>query len=238
LKLIEGKNVCLSYDNGQSFALNNINFSIDKGRVTMFLGRSGSGKTTLLRCIGNLQNNFKGKIFFGKIIIKEISIALRVRSIGFVSHRWDLFPNLNVLQNCMQPQIKVLKKNEIEAKKRVMKILEHLNIAFLFERHPNDLSGGQQQRVAIARALCMQPKVLLFDEPTSALDPQSVTELCKLFVLLKKDDITIALSTHDMRLVRNLMDRLYLLENGQIVEFFDAKKHNLVNSKLINNYLI
>ena len=84
----------------------------------------------------------------------------------------------------------------------------------------------------------MNPKMLLFDEPTSSLDPQSVAQFCKLLTLLKKNGVSIALSTHDMRLAKKMMDRLYLLEKGRIIEFFDSKKKNIVNSKLIYNYLI
>ncbi len=238
MKYIEGKNVCLSYDGGQTKALENVDFSIDSGRVTMFLGRSGSGKTTLLRCIGHLQTNFLGHITFGESEIKDMPTALRARHIGFVSQRWDLFPHLSVLQNCVHPQVRVLKENEFQAKKRADKMLEHLSIGDLSKRHPNDLSGGQQQRVAIARALCMQPKVLLLDEPTSALDPQSVAQFGELLSMLKSDDLTIALSTHDMCFAKSLLDRLYLLENGKVVEFFDSKLHALANSKLINKYLL
>jgi ABC-type polar amino acid transport system ATPase subunit len=203
----------------------------------MFLGESGSGKTTLLRCICNLQQKFQGRIYVDNISIKDMTTLKRINFISFVAQHCDLFPHLNVIQNCIHPQINVLKKNEKIAKQNALKILQYLGVNSICDRYPEDLSGGEKQRVAIARALCMKPQVLLLDEPTSALDPENVMQLIKILRLLKNNGLTIALSTHDMYLVKHLLDRLYLMKNGNIIEFYDLKKQNISDSKLIHKYL-
>ena len=101
-------------------------------------------------------------------------------------------------------------------------ILIDLNIESLKNMHPKKLSGGQQQRVAIARALGLDPEFLLFDEPTSALDPESTGSLCSLIKKLKDKGITVAITSHDMPFVKNLMDQVYYFENGLITDYFDV----------------
>jgi polar amino acid transport system ATP-binding protein len=223
VSLIVAKNLSLSYRGSLSPALDDLSFSIEEGRITQFLGTSGSGKTTLLKCVANLQNEWSGELTYKSRPIREMTPRDRASHIGFVSQSFDLFPHMDVLANCAHPQIHVLKRSEADACQKAEQELTHLGLKEFLKRFPEELSGGQKQRVSIARALCMNSRLLLLDEPTSALDPHSSKMLVDLLKGLNEEGVTIALSTHDMTFSKNLLDRVYFMRNGRIIEFFDAR---------------
>ena len=163
-------------DFGQRTVLKDVNFNVHKGEVVSIIGSSGSGKSTLLRCINLLEKPTSGEIIFhDKDVVKnEISLVELREKVGMVFQSFNLFNNLNVLENCVIGQMKVLKRNRVEAEKVAKELLTKVGMERFIKAKPNQLSGGQKQRVAIARALAMEPDVLLFDEPTSALDPEIV----------------------------------------------------------------
>jgi len=235
--LLEGKNLDCAYENGDVLALQNVSFQVFEGRCTLFLGKSGSGKTSLLKCIANLNDAYHGEISYKNQSIRSMTRQERVRAIGYVAQAFHLFSNMSVLQNCIHPQIHVLKIDSQLATQTAKKTLANLEIEHLSERLPRELSGGQQQRVAIARALCMQSKVLLFDEPTSALDPDSTEQLYQIIKMLLTDKITIIISTHDMLFAKKVLDHAYFLQNGKIVESFDARAQKLSSNGFIDSFL-
>jgi len=219
--MIKGENIVLKF--GDKIILDGVSFEITKGRITAFIGKSGAGKTSLLKCIAHLNNHYQGLLKLEGKNIKELSNKERVKHIGFVAQQFNLFPHMNALKNCVHPMTSVLGMPEKEAKKRALAVLASLEMTEHQHKYPSQLSGGQQQRVAIARALCMEPEVLLFDEPTSSLDPQSTKSLQGLLKDLLKKGITIAVSSHDMPFVKGILDRVYFLKNGSIVDFADAQ---------------
>jgi polar amino acid transport system ATP-binding protein len=218
--------------------LDNVSFGVEKGRTTVFMGQSGAGKTTLLKCLAGLYTNYEGEITYCGKTLNGLSHVERATSIGFVLQNFALFPHVTVLQNCTHPLIKVLGMTSNEAKHSAKEVLYSLGMSSFEESYPLQLSGGQQQRVAIARALVMRPRVLLLDEPTSALDPMSKSCLEVLLKELSQQGITIAISSHDMHFIGNMMDRIYFLENGNIVEEFDQQVDLLQNKLKIANFLI
>lgn len=236
MSLIEAKDLALYYRNSKQPALDKVSFTVEEGRITSFLGKSGSGKTTLLKCIANLKSNFSGHLTYKNRPIKEMSSRERATHIGFVAQSFDLFPHMDVLTNCVHPQIHVLRRDAASAKSVAEAQLAHLGMGDLLERYPHELSGGQKQRVGIARALCMNSRLLLLDEPSSALDPESSKKLVEILRTLNQEGVTIALSTHDMALAKNLLDRIYFMKDGRIVEFFDARLETIENTVAIKHF--
>ncbi len=206
--IINGHNITVHLDN--TVILKDISFSLKPGHLTVFLGKSGSGKTTLLRCLAGLQRFSSGRL------IKE-----KEKRIGFVSQNLDLFPHMSVLKNCMHPQLCILKRKKVEAERISKKFLEKLELIDYQHKMPCQLSGGQKQRLAIARILSMDVDAILFDEPTSALDPYSTENFRLLLESLKEKGLTLVVSTHDMNFVRSSLDRVYLIYDGVILDFYE-----------------
>ena len=205
---------------GTNEVLRDIDFTVSKGDVISIIGSSGSGKSTLLRCINMLEDATGGKILYhGKDILKgEVNEDQYRTKVGMVFQSFNLFANLNVLDNCMIGQIKVLKKTKEEAKATALEYLAKVGMAQYIEAKPRQLSGGQKQRVAIARALAMNPEVLLFDEPTSALDPEMVGEVLDVMKDLAEGGMTMLVVTHEMAFARDVSNRVIYMADGRIEE--------------------
>ena len=205
---------------GDLKVLNGVNFSINKGEVACIIGPSGSGKSTFLRCINLLEQPTSGEIIYkgSNVLSKNYNIDRYRSKVGMVFQQFNLFNNLNVLENCMIGQIRVLKKSQKEAKKNAIEFLEKVQMSKFIDAKPKQLSGGQKQRVAIARALAMEPEVLLFDEPTSALDPETVGEVLKVMKDLKKINMTMIIVTHEMAFAKEVSSKIVFMDEGVICE--------------------
>ena len=204
---------------GKHEVLKDINFSVKKGDITSIIGASGSGKSTLLRCINLLENPTAGEILYeGKNILNTKDIPNYRTKVGMVFQNFNLFENMNVLENCMIGLEKVLKIDKNEAKERCLFYLEKVGMVPYINAKPKQLSGGQKQRVAIARALAMQPEVLLFDEPTSALDPQMVGEVLDVIKTLANEGFTMIIVTHEMAFAREISNHVVFMHKGIILE--------------------
>jgi len=218
---------------GSLHVLKDINLHIHPGEVVVVCGPSGSGKSTLIRCINQLEPIQKGEIYVDGIQVNKRSTNLtKIRSeIGFVFQQFNLYPHLTVLENVVLSPIKVKKVPRKEAEENALRLLERVGIPDKANDYPSQLSGGQCQRVAIARGLAMNPKVMLFDEPTSALDPEMIKEVLDVMVELAQEGMTMIVVTHEMGFARQVADRVFFMDEGQIVEsntpdeFFDHPKH-------------
>lgn len=217
-KILEIKNIKKIY--GKNEVLKDLNFSLHQGEVVSMIGSSGSGKSTLLRCINLLETPTSGTILYkDKDVLKnEIGLNEYRSKLGMVFQHFNLFANLNTLQNCTVAPIKVLGLSKEEAEKRALSYLNEVGMAEYVEARPRQLSGGQKQRVAIARALTMEPDVLLFDEPTSALDPELVSEVLKVMKKLASRGLTMIVVTHEMQFAREVSNRVIFMDKGYIVE--------------------
>ncbi len=200
--------------------LKGINLDIYEGETVSIIGSSGSGKSTLLRCINLLEMQTSGQIYYNKIntLDNKVNINKIREEIGMVFQSFNLFENMNVLQNCIIAQRKVLKRTKEDAKAIAIKYLTQVGLQKFINYDTRKLSGGQKQRVAIARALCMNPKVLLFDEPTSALDPEMVGEVLDVIKALSQTGVTIIIVTHEMMFAKQVSNRVVFMDNGEIVE--------------------
>ena len=205
---------------GTHEVLKDISFSVQSGEVVTIIGSSGSGKSTLLRCVNLLEKSTSGEILYnGKNILDEDTNIYEYRThLGMVFQQFNLFNNLNVLENCTVGPIKVLKKSKEEAEEIAKSFLEKVGMSAYLNARPRQLSGGQKQRVAIARALSMQPDVLLFDEPTSALDPEMVNEVLETMKSLAHTGLTMIIVTHEMEFARDVSDRVIFMDKGVIAE--------------------
>ena len=217
MALVEIRNIHKSF--GTLEVLKGIDFSVDEGEVVCLIGRSGSGKSTMLRCINLLEIPDSGEIrVFGENILENRDVNSYQAKAGMCFQQFNLFTNMNVLENCVRPQMKVLRRTRKEAEEKALQLLAKVGMLDFSRASVNTLSGGQKQRVAIARALCMDPKLMLFDEPTSALDPEMVQEVLNVMRELAAEGLTMIIVTHEMRFAREVSDRIVFVDDGIIVE--------------------
>ena len=209
---------------GDFQVLANCTTAVDKGEVVVVCGPSGSGKSTLIKVINGLEPFQEGTIIFNGTSVGDRTTNLpKLRSqIGMVFQNFELFPHISIMQNIKLAQLKVLGREDDEARNRSMELLERVGLADQRDKFPAQLSGGQQQRVAIARGLAMDPMAMLFDEPTSALDPEMINEVLDVMTELAKDGMTMMVVSHEMGFAKRVADRVIFMDQGRIVE--DATK--------------
>ena len=197
-----------------------ISTDIYEGEVVVILGPSGSGKSTFLRCINRLEEPTGGEIIVdGQAITDKKADLNKIReNIGMVFQHFNLFNNLNVIQNLMLAPVQLKKASKEKAKEEAMAMLKKVGLEDKAESYPHQLSGGQKQRVAIARSLCMNPDIMLFDEPTSALDPEMVGEVLQVMKDLAAEGMTMAIVTHEIGFAREVADRVLFIDDGYIIE--------------------
>ena len=205
---------------GDHVVLRDINLSVSKGEVISVIGSSGSGKSTMLRCINLLEEPTGGRIIFegNDISDKKNNVTSYRARVGMVFQQFNLFNNMNVLENCVCPQVTVLKKSRADAEKTAREYLAKVGMDSYINARPKQLSGGQKQRVAIARSLSMHPDIILFDEPTSALDPEMVGEVLEVMQSLAKSGLTMIVVTHEMAFARDVSTRVIFMDGGVILE--------------------
>ena len=227
MPIIEVNNVRKSFD--KLGVLSDISFTVEKGEVVCLIGPSGSGKSTMLRCINLLEDIDEGQIIvLGQDINKIKDINAYRKQVGMVFQQFNLFANMNVIDNCILAQVKVLKKDRKSAEETAMEQLKKVGMGDFAYAYPSTLSGGQKQRVAIARALCMNPEILLFDEPTSALDPEMVGEVLSVIKDLANEDMTMVVVTHEMGFAKDVADKVIFMDDGLIVE--EGKPEQIFNN--------
>ena len=202
-------------------AVQDVSLSIGKGEIFGIIGFSGAGKSTLVRCINLLERPTSGSVTVdGKEMTALSARELRQarKKIGMIFQHFNLMPSRTVFGNVAYPlRGSGLSREQIADK--VQRLLELVGIGDKAEAYPKQLSGGQKQRVAIARALANDPNVLLCDEATSALDPQTTKAILRLLKNLnEKLGITVVIITHEMAVVKEICDRVAVMEHGRVVE--------------------
>jgi ABC-type polar amino acid transport system ATPase subunit len=228
MAIIQTNNIKKSF--GDLEVLHDINVTVNKGEVVCLIGASGSGKSTLLRCINLLETPTSGHVLFnGNDITNEnVDINEIRQQIGMVFQSFNLFENLNVIDNCILAPTLVGGLSKEDAIEKAMEFLDNVGMKDFANAKSSSLSGGQKQRVAIARALTMNPEVLLFDEPTSALDPESVGDVLEVIQNLAKLGMTMIIVTHEMQFAKEVADRVIFMDKGYVVE--DDVPENIFNN--------
>ncbi len=227
MNIIEVKDLTKIY--GETYALNKVNLAVNKGEVISIIGPSGSGKSTLLRTIIDLETITSGVVYIEGHDIKHENLSKQKKKeimlkTGMVFQNFNLFPHMSVGENIQKTLLVVKKVSLSDAKLKTKEVLEKVGLLDKINNYPNELSGGQKQRVAIARAMALNPDILLFDEPTSALDPELVKEVLDIIRKLKDEKITMMIVSHEMKFVRDISDRIVVMEKGSILEVGTAEK--------------
>ena len=202
-------------------ALKDINLTIGAGDIYGIIGMSGAGKSTLVRCLNFLERPTDGQVLIeGKDLgtLNEKELRKQRSDIAMIFQHFNLLMQKNVIDNiCFPLQIQGVKKKEARAKAR--ELLKTVGLEEKEKAYPAQLSGGQKQRVAIARALASNPKILLCDEATSALDPQTTASILELLKSINEQfQITIVIITHQMSVIREICNRVAIIEHGELVE--------------------
>lgn len=217
--IIELKNIEVKF--GNQLAVQNVNLTVDTGDIYGIIGYSGAGKSTLVRTINLLQKPTSGEVLVnGENLLQLNNEKLRDarKKIGMIFQHFNLLTQMTVFENVLFA-LRNSGKSKLEKQQKVSELLELVDLADKRDSYPSQLSGGQKQRVAIARALANDPDVLISDEATSALDPKN-TEL--ILALLQKINrqtgLTIVLITHQMEAVKQICNKVSVMEDGQIIE--------------------
>ena len=203
---------------GDNQVLKGIDLEVNQGDVVSIIGSSGSGKSTLLRCINKLEEYDGGIIQYRGDDISNLDLYKYRSKVCMVFQSFNLFNNLNVLKNCVKPQMLVLKRSKQEAEEIAKDYLAKVGMIEYINAKPAQLSGGQKQRVAIARALSMNPDVILFDEPTSALDPEMVGGVLEVMKKLADSGLTMIVVTHEMVFARDVSSKVVFMDKGVVAE--------------------
>ena len=221
--MIELRGITQTYQGSQGpvEALKGIDLTIQPGEVFGIIGKSGAGKSSLVRVINLLNRPTRGQVIVGGQDLTQLNDAqLREarREIGMVFQHFNLLSSRTVFDNAALPlELAGMDKAAIRA--RVNPLLELVGLAHLADRYPAQISGGQKQRVGIARALASRPKVLLSDEATSALDPETTRSILDLLRQVNRElGLTVVLITHQMQVIKQVADRVAVIEAGRIVE--------------------
>ena len=206
----------------QTKALNEVNIEVKQSEFVAIMGPSGCGKSTLLNILGTLDSPTSGKYFFNGKEIDNMGesqlTAFRKGNIGFVFQSFNLIDELTVFENVELPLV-YLGCRKSERKRKVMEVLDRMNIAHRAGHFPQQLSGGQQQRVAIARAVVTDCPLILADEPVSALDVTIQKQIMELMVQLQEElQLSILFISHDLNVIYQMCDRVLVMKEGRIVE--------------------
>lgn len=212
--LLEVKNIKKTFNKEKVVALNNVSFSLSKGKILAVVGESGSGKTTLIRLVTGLETLDFGTISIKDQIVSSATIFIKpqLRNVGMVFQDYALFPHFNVFDNVGYGISKLSAKVK---KDRIKEVLSLVGLSNKENSYPHQLSGGQQQRVALARALAPSPELLILDEPFSNLDVVLRNQLRKdILIILKQTNTTAIFVTHDIKDALEVSDQIIVLKNG------------------------
>jgi cell division transport system ATP-binding protein len=216
--MIEMSEVYKTYPNGV-LAINGLDIMINQGEFVYVVGPSGAGKSTFIKMMYREEKPSSGKIIINGVDLsklKESKVPMLRRSIGVVFQDFKLLPKLTVFEN-VAFALEVIGENQRHIKKRVLDVLDLVQLKHKARFFPNELSGGEQQRVSIARSIVNNPAVMIADEPTGNLDPDTSWEIMHLFEEINNRGTTIVMATHNKEIVNTLKKRVIAVEDGKIV---------------------
>ncbi len=206
---------------GEVQALNNINLAIEQGDIYGIIGMSGAGKSTLIRCLNRLDTPTDGQVLIdgqNVLAMSKKQLLQTRRRMAMIFQQFNLLMQKSVARNVRYP-LEIAGAPKKQANERVMELLKIVGLEEKANAYPAQLSGGQKQRVAIARALASNPEMLLCDEATSALDPMTTQSILELLKKINAElGITVVLITHEMAVIRQICNKVAILDGGKLVE--------------------
>ncbi|WP_295882997.1 ABC transporter ATP-binding protein [uncultured Anaerococcus sp.] len=240
MAFIEVKNLKKAY--GKNIVIPDLSCEMQEGTLNTLLGASGSGKSTLLRSMAGLEDIQGGEIYIDGVNVTNL--PTKDRNVGMVFQNYALFPNLTVLDN-VAFGLDIRGDDKEQARQKCREMIKRVGLSGKEDAYPENLSGGQQQRVALARSLVTEPKALFLDEPLSALDAKIRVELRELIKELQEElKITVILVTHDQEEAMIMSEKIFVMENGQIVqegspiEVYESPRTNFVAGFVGNHNLL
>ncbi len=227
--MIDLQNITQEYKSSESgkpfYACKNVNIHVNPGEIFGIIGRSGAGKSTLVRCINLLNHPTSGRVVVaGKDLtaMSEAELRMQRRQIGMIFQHFNLLSSRTVFENVALP-LELAGTPKSKIKEKVEPLLKLVDLTEHRDKYPAQLSGGQKQRVGIARALSSDPKILLSDEATSALDPETTQATLALLKKINKElGLTIVMITHEMDVVKQICQKVAVMNKGEVVEEGDV----------------
>lgn len=217
--------------------LHGVSVELNSNEVVGLLGPNGAGKTTTFYTICGLITPDSGDIFLDDKNITKSKLHVRAKEgIGYLPQESSIFKDLSVEDNLYLAAEIVYKKDKQQQTKRVEELLERLNIEQIRRRRGANLSGGERRRVEIARALVPKPKFILLDEPFAGVDPLAVIDIQNIIAMLKKNNLGVLITDHNVRETLSICDRAYVLKDGLILASGNAYEISN-NQEVIKNYL-
>lgn len=215
--MIKIKNVYKDYEKKE--VIKDVSFEINEGEIFGIIGHSGAGKSTILRCINRLEDYNQGSILVDNKEVKDLGkdeLRKFRKNVGMIFQGFNLLNRRNVYDNIALPlEVWGYKKEKIDS--RVKELLKLVGLEEKAKEKIKNLSGGQKQRIGIARALALEPKILLCDEATSALDPKTTKDILMLLNKINKElKITVVIVTHEMEVIKDICERVVLLDGGVV----------------------
>ena len=207
----------------------NVTISVQNSEIVGLLGPNGAGKSTSFHMISGLIKPDVGKIFFNGIDITNLSLSYRAKlGIAYLPHEISVFRSMTVQENIMVA-LEMIEKNRLKREQRLEELLAQFSIEHLRSSYAISLSGGERRKLEIARCVAINPKYILLDEPLAGIDPIAIDNLMNLIKSLKKQNIGILITDHNVKEALNLIDRAYILYNGSVIACDDSK--NIVKNK-------
>ena len=220
-KVLKAKNLVKKY--GDFYAVNDIDLNLNKGEVVGLLGPNGAGKTTTFYMITGMIRPSSGKIIFDDEDITKFPMYKRARmGIGYLAQEPSIFGKLNVEDN-LKIVLETIIQDKDEQNELIDRLLNEFNISHIRYNMGAGLSGGERRRVEICRTLALKPDFVLLDEPFAGVDPIAVEDIQNMIISLKKQNIGVLITDHNVRETLSITDRSYLLYGGKILKSGDAQ---------------
>ena len=220
-KTLSAKNLKKKYS--QKNVVNNIDINLEKGEIVGLLGPNGAGKTTTFYMITGMIRPSSGTIFLDNVDITNLPMYKRARmGIGYLAQEPSIFGKLTV-ENNLKIVLETVLPKDIEQNNLIDELLDQFNINHLRKSLGSSLSGGERRRVEICRTLALKPDFVLLDEPFAGVDPIAVEDIQQMIMSLKKKNIGVLITDHNVRETLSITDRSYLLHSGEILKSGDAE---------------